>query len=417
MKIFNDYSGIVEPDYAEKIGRFFIYPFHVLVGKEYLGNMKTAFDYSLEQKIMACIGIILTSFVTIPAMLIGLVFKQLSPSHAQCRKAHLVALQHLSQKVGTFSVIHTLGDSTLDNVYWLLNSSGSNAQEAKANSVEGQLEALLQPSKYKLRSHAYDGFTTKSVLDTDRVGRVLSIDPLKDLGDKQKVYLENRGIHPKVQSYDVSPLKALKESIEEEPNVTHYVAISVGGNDLRELLSNPSAILTEIPSVQKRYMEILDKVKGLAGNGRIVRPIIISLYRVDAKQDEPYHIYDKLSQLADHVHSAAMPVIDRHKRGVAVMGALLESMYKPILEQAKAEGIPVLDLSNTFDPYEDLYTCQIEPNKKGAALIAKGIDHIVKNHDFTSQISKTYAKPKTEGSYIASDTDPSGWRVHAASVS
>lgn len=54
--------------------------------------------------------------------------------------------------------VHTLGDSTLDNVYWMLDSDGKNIQEAKAQSVEGQLKAKLSDAgdrTYKVVSHAY----------------------------------------------------------------------------------------------------------------------------------------------------------------------------------------------------------------------------------------------------------------------
>ena len=70
--------------------------------------------------------------------------------------------------------LHTLGDSTIDNLYWLLGENGSNLKEAKAASVEGLLKKKLETSKYQVVSHAYDGFTTRSLLDGDTVGAVLS---------------------------------------------------------------------------------------------------------------------------------------------------------------------------------------------------------------------------------------------------
>lgn len=39
--------------------------------------------------------------------------------------------------------VHTLGDSTLDNLYWLLNGKGDNFKNAKEQCVEGQLKKLL----------------------------------------------------------------------------------------------------------------------------------------------------------------------------------------------------------------------------------------------------------------------------------
>ena len=39
--------------------------------------------------------------------------------------------------------VHTLGDSTLDNLYWEIDEDGKNLETAKNKSVEGQLQTRL----------------------------------------------------------------------------------------------------------------------------------------------------------------------------------------------------------------------------------------------------------------------------------
>jgi hypothetical protein len=98
---------------------------------------------------------------------------------------------------------------------------------------------------------------------------------------------------------------------------------------------------------------------------------------------------------------------------MATLGGLLETFYKPILAQAKADKIPILDLTNTFNPNDStLYISQIEPSQKGGALIAEGIDHIIKHHDFNSSKSMMYTKRDSDQKFIGNENPgSSGWSV------
>lgn len=77
---------------------------------------------------------------------------------------------------------------------------------------------------------------------------------------------------------------------------------------------------------------------------------------------------------------------------MSLFGALLMRFYQPILKEARDARIPVLDLPNTFNPYDDLYISGIEPSAQGSALIAEGIAYIVENHDFEEEQSMIYSK-------------------------
>jgi len=322
--------------------------------------------------------------------------------------------------------IHTLGDSTLDNIFWVAN---------KKDSVEGQLQSELG-KEYKVVSHAYDGFTTNSLLQGDVVGRVLPA------GSKKEEYLrEKLGTSTELH---INPITKLSEEISKKPDAKHYVVISVGGNDFRENLSTPWKLFTIIPDVQKKYLEILDKVQKLNPN---VKPILMFQYRTDVKND-PYCIYSILGiagRLVTGINTLALGVIagscvaliafnasahvagalillsaatlclsqkiaplrvtidilsGKHP-GIIMINSLMEKLYKSILERAKKDKIPVLDLPNSFNPHESLYICGIEPNKEGGKRIALGLSHIIKN----------YASGIFQCDGTVAEIDPNGWRV------
>lgn len=354
--------------------------------------------------------------------------------------------------------VHTIGDSTLDNFKWMLDNE-SDATQAKRNSVEGQLQERLNHkchSSYQVVSHAYDGFTTSSVLNGDNVGRVFSIRPNGDLSEYQRTYLIDRDIDPTSNSYFVEPLEQFKNSVNENPDARHYVVISVGGNDFRERLGNPLAMLQEIPSVHQRYLQILNEVKSL--KDRNIRPILMFQYRLDVHHDN-YKIYEILKKvglvfcaiqslsflgicastmalvagridrrlgLGALLLSSAVLFLSRlvvplkvtkgilsgEQVSMATLGGLLETFYKPILAQAQADRIPILDLPNTFNPNDtSLYIAQIEPSQKGSRLIAEGINQIIKRHDFKSK-SMMYAKRNSSEEFVANEnTGSSGWSV------
>lgn len=362
------------------------------------------------------------------------------------------------------SYVHTIGDSTLDNIYWMLNDFGSNAKEASDTCVEGQLQSRLNNPRqgsdrdsYVVFSHAYDGFTTSSLIRGDTAGRVLSGVSPRRLSPKGSAYLEYKKIDPNAPSFYIHPLNKLKTGIIAYPKATHYVVLSVCGNDFREQLSNPINMLRSIPDVLARYNHILNEIQNLKDLN--VKPIIMLQYRVDANNDH-YHIYTILrvigaASLALSAVSAAFlltsltafagtisfltgsifallgiaglaashkilplrviqKVLTGQEVGMAALGALMERFYQPILQHAKEENIPILDLPNTLNPYKPLYLAGIEPGVEGGKLIAEGISHIVKNHDFNSP-SKLYSKNDAQAQFTAAENPGyDGWRVSAA---
>lgn len=312
--------------------------------------------------------------------------------------------------------VHTLGDSTLENTWWFLKGDGSNLKDAQEKSVEGQLQKHLGDG-FTVVSHAYDGFTTSSVLNGDSIGRVFS-----SAGDKFQTYIQSKAAYKGARQ--VYPLAQLSESIKANPTAKHFVVISVGGNDFRESLLNPIQLLNIFPQVQKRYLEIVTKVKSLKGD---IQPILMFQYRTSA-EDRPYHIYTilgalgRIAVLANIVCAALLGyfgwrlalsrinplrgiaacamaaivltlsartiplkatvgILKGQHPGIIVIGALMEKLYRPILEYAKNEKLPILDLPNIFNPFQkDLYLSEIEPSEQGGNHIANRLATIIQIH-------------------------------------
>jgi hypothetical protein len=235
--------------------------------------------------------------------------------------------------------------------------------------------------------------------------------------------------------------------------------ISVGGNDFRENLANPLRLLGDIPRIHARYLRIVDEVKKL-NNGN-VRPILMFQYRTDANND-PYLIYTVLkviglflstsnilgglgialsppAYLAGKISmrsagilaflgasilflsSRVIPlkvtkgILSGQSVAMATLGGLMERFYSPILAKAQQDKIPILDLPNTFNPYKKMYISGIEPSQAGGAVIAAGISHIVKNHNYTGE-SKLYSDQTLTTNWSAIDNPGvSGWAVHYSS--
>lgn len=328
-------------------------------------------------------------------------------------------------------IVHLVGDSTLDTIYWELNGRGDNLEEARNNCVEGQLQNKLNANSaegaYQVVNHAYDGFTTSSVLKGDNIGSVLMLG-----GTKYQAYMREKKL------FAVKPLELLEAAMQKSPRAIHYVVLSVGGNDFRENLAVRSIgdiffkiprLIGDVPQIQNRYLQIVERIQALKQK-HDVRPILMFQYRTAVKGD-PYMIYPILGTLgwiAAVVNTACLATIGfvghkfathkitgfsplafaalaalgtialskqaipfkvtlgilfgRHS-GITMISALMEKFYRPMLSLAHQNKLPILDLPNSFNPFRPLYTCGIEPSKKGARLIAKGLTNLIQKYPTT----------------------------------
>ncbi|MCB1073318.1 MAG: SGNH/GDSL hydrolase family protein [Chlamydiia bacterium] len=324
------------------------------------------------------------------------------------------------EPVKTF--VHLLGDSTLDNVYWLIGNDSSSIPSAQEGCVKGQLATQLG-EHYQVEDESYDGFTTTNVLDGGSVGEVLCYN---------RLYLTAR--LGQNQSMFVKPLERLREKVSKSPGATHYVVISVGGNDFRVLLLQPWKLLAEIPHVQERYLEIVRQIQSIEGN---VRPIFMFQYRTDVRS-RPYFIctiLGVLGYIAATINTLAIGTLFysayqltknrvsiavgigkmfvaaaflylSHRQlslrvtkeifmgkqaGLAVFGASMERLYQPMIKKAKEDNIPILDLPNLFNPMDPtFYKCEIEPSREGGRFIAEQLAGIIKRYDSRVPTATTF---------------------------
>merc|ERR1740121_2207680 len=153
-----------------------------------------------------------------------------------------------------------------------------------------------------------------------------------------------------------------------------HAVVSIGGNDVREILGRMEKLQSIIQGFHRNYMEILDTLCASVPN-----VILMFQYRPSFHMDRGgYGVYQAIGNIPGPGDS-----VDK-------INVLMQTCYAPVLAKAREKQLPIVDLPRSFDIYDDeLFCCQIEPSAKGGALIAKLLSHTLQNHDF-SGASKFY---------------------------
>lgn len=231
-----------------------------------------------------------------------------------------------------------LGDSTIDNDVWV--------REGKS---VGTLLRERLGSDVKITNYAADGYTSADVLE----GRVPSISyaARKKKGDPFPV--KNREVFQPFEH--AAKLKG----------VTHVV-LSVGGNDVREVLQNMSQLPQRIGAFRKNYPKIVKRCLEITP-----KVCLMLQYRPSLAQErEGYGVY------------SAMSSIPGPGTGVDKINRLMETIYQPVFELARKHSLALIDLPRSFDINDSsLYCCQIEPSEKGGKLVCELIAHALTEHD------------------------------------
>jgi hypothetical protein len=69
----------------------------------------------------------------------------------------------------------------------------------------------------------------------------------------------------------------------------------------------------------------------------------------------------------------------------------MEVIYPVVFRIAREKNLPIIDLSNTFDIYDDdLYVAQIEPSHKGGQIITSLVKHIMLSHDWEGSVPRDH---------------------------
>ena len=194
------------------------------------------------------------------------------------------------------------------------------------------------------------------------------------------------------------PLDALEALMEKDPPT--HVVLSVGGNDVREILRSMHLIRQVISKYHSNAQKIVDRIRKTK-----TKLILMMQYRPSFHMDtKGYGVYRAIRALGSG-------------DSMLLMNQLMGTVYAPVLQLAQRAQIPIIDLpstyldsvilvkqtpihtqTDTFDPYDNAYfECQIEPSEKGSELIAEMIDHVVRNHKFdgaSMMYSKNLRDPK-----------------------
>merc|ERR1712137_46148 len=226
--------------------------------------------------------------------------------------------------------------------------------------VKAKLENILDDN-VKITNYAADGFTTKNVLKGAypmlSFNRRVPVDP-----------------YPTKFNDKFHPLDEVEKLHKTSP-VSHIV-LSVGGNDIRVVLHSPEKILSSMSEFTQNYQQILERLLKITPN-----VIIMMQYRPSLYQDAVYGIYGQLQR-------SPMGVGD----GMQKMNQLFSLLYPSVLEAARKYSLPLIDLSNTFEPrFSKLFCSQIEPSAYGSSLIAQLIAHTFTKHQWPSTQSCFYS--------------------------
>lgn len=234
--------------------------------------------------------------------------------------------------------IFLLGDSILDNHYWL---------------SYGQIDLTSQLKKITNReiiNLAVDESTTDSILN--------GIEPRKEYRDTRP--------YPYLTAEDgkVYPLDLLKD----QASKTDYAVLSILGNDFRaeqlSLVSGTDLILRKV-LIEKNIKSIYPKI--VKSIHDIVPKTILIVCYLPHNSGLYSMVFPTMINLMEKVRTFIYSVGDHYK-------------------------LPVLDLSKVFDYNDRSYygTTVIEPSEKSAMVIGRHIKTIVNEHDFNGPSKKYF---------------------------
>lgn len=261
-----------------------------------------------------------------------------------------------------------IGDSTLDNILWVEDDP----------CVPEQLAAALPCAA--VCNLAADGFNSTNALRGHTC--VISSGTRKTVGDP--VDFSADGVF--------RPLEKLAELT---PPPTHVV-LSIGGNDVREILGRIDQLPTIMATFAQNYPKLVE------GCLKVAPVILMWQYRPSFAEDNHYGVYQAIGTLPGPGSS------------VEKLNKLMEEIYKPVLDLARKHSLPIVDLPRTFNIHDpELYNSQIEPSAKGGAVISTLLRHVVLNHEksTTSTLYSLNPCSAETGKINAEPNDGSTWTI------
>ena len=263
-----------------------------------------------------------------------------------------------------------LGDSTLDNGYWVQRES---AYVDKTHTVAHQTAVSLAKStnnadSYDIGNFAVDGATTADLRRLCRLNKVLPSDP-----DHPYKYVHQ-----------------LNDAAKWQPDIA---VLSVGGNNYREALAgalrsnltyfqllfritpeHAKPIIREAFSLVKlsllnEYKAIIDDL--IKGNPGLSRIVVLSQYYPSITDFTPYFIYTGFSHLARSEGNGQAPFF--------AVEETMNELYRSVLQYVatKNKEVVFVDVTSSLSPLGGNHTSQIEPNEQGSKIMGQLIAEAV----------------------------------------
>lgn len=265
-----------------------------------------------------------------------------------------------------------LGDSVLDNFYWL---------EDQKRDVKAELTDLIILSKptepFKIRNFAVDESTVKDVLHGMCPRSVYS-------GARKSVFEKGIDSHyPVNKDGIVKPLNLVRKY-----KPTHAV-LSIGGNDgrvhLSKLLWSAESLIDAImieEQVPQQVEKLIQKLLEIMEHNKL---ILVFVYKPHKTIFEQFR-----NQLGYGMQY--LPI-----EQVVPLGARLDKVYSSLRDLfytlAKKYKLPIIDLSRTFDCENRSHygSTVIEPSNLSGKVIARLIEHVINEHNFEESPVSYYA--------------------------
>ena len=236
-----------------------------------------------------------------------------------------------------------VGDSILDNFYWL---------EDKKKDLTYDLEKL----GYNVVNFAVDESRLTDVINGIKPREQYSSSrPYPYITDKDG-FMRPLSLINKWWSFDISVLNEISTNT----TFSKIIVLSVGGNDLRTsmlyLLSGMDTFFDKVFTKEyiDNYNNLLSELLGYSDRMILVQPYLPYL-----GESSNYKIFEHLKN------------------------EFIRTWFDFTNDLAKKYNIPLLDLSKTFDPYDRSHygSTEIEPSNKSSLCIANCISHINKNYE------------------------------------
>ena len=267
--------------------------------------------------------------------------------------------------------IALMGDSTLDNGYWVeKGTSYSNKVATVTHQTALALACNTKTDSYDVGNFAVDGATTSDLMGYCPLNKVLPADT----------------DHTNNTVYQINAVAQWSPDI---------AVLSVGGNNYREALMGtlrsrlnyPQLLLRITPDSAKEdiraefehvkeqlfedYKKIIDLL--IDTNPKLSRIVLVSQYYPAITEFTPYFIYTGFSHVARAERKGQDPF--------TAVEETMNELYRKVLEYAatKNKEIVLADATSSLNPLGGNHALQIEPNEKGSKimgqLIAKAVEY------------------------------------------